>query len=89
MVLPFLSIYLNQELGLDLKKCAIIMSCFGAGSVIGAYIGGVLTDKIGFYRVMLFSLFATSLAFLSVMHLLTFQSLCIGIFCISFLADIV
>lgn len=87
MVLPFLSIYLNQELGFDLTSCGIIMTCYGIGSVGGAFIGGILTDKIGYYKVMLASLFATSVAFLIVMNITSFYGLCIGIFSISFIAD--
>ena len=88
MVLPFLSIYLNQHIGLSLTQCGIIMSCYGLGSVAGAFIGGVLTDEIGYYKVMLGSLFATSLSFLVVMNLQGFTSLCLGFFMITFIADL-
>lgn len=87
MVLPFLSIYLNQEMDFDLTDCGIIMTFYGLGSVSGAFIGGILTDKIGYYKVMVFSLFFTAVAFLWVMTLTSFQELCIGIFTISFIAD--
>ena len=87
MVLPFLSIYLNQELNYDLTSCGIIMTCYGIGSVGGAFIGGILTDRIGYYRVMLVSLFGTSLAFLVVMNISSFYGLCFGIFSVSFIAD--
>jgi len=87
MVLPFLSIYLNTELNFDLTSCGIIMTFYGLGSVGGAFIGGVLTDKIGYYKVMLGSLFCTSLAFFIVMNFTSFYGLCIGIFSISFIAD--
>ncbi len=87
MVLPFMSIYLNQALGYSLYDCGIIMACFGLGSVSGSFIGGVLTDKFGFYRVMLFSLLISSVSFLIVVHLKTFILLCIGFFAISFIAD--
>jgi len=87
MVLPFLSIYLNQQLEISLTRCGIIMACYGFGSVLGAFLGGVLTDIIGYYKVMLTSLFATSICFLVVMNLHSFSSLCIGFFFISFVAD--
>ncbi|NBC09283.1 MAG: hypothetical protein GVY26_18990 [Bacteroidetes bacterium] len=50
MVLPFLSVYLTQQLGFSLGQAGWIMSFFGAGSVLGAYLGGQLTDRIGFYE---------------------------------------
>lgn len=88
MVLPFLSIYLNQELNISLAHCGIIMSFYGLGSVFGAFLGGVLTDRLGYVPVMISSLFLTSIAFLVVMNLQSFNMLCIGIFTVSFLADL-
>ena len=87
MVLPFLSIYLNTQLGTSLAQCGIIMACYGMGAVAGAFIGGVLTDIIGYYRVMLTSLFLTAACFLVVMNLNSFYPLCLGFFTISFCAD--
>ena len=87
MVLPFLSIYLNQELQFGLKECGMIMTCFGIGSVIGAFIGGILTDRIGFFKVMFLSLIFTGLSFFLVMNFKGFYSLCFGFFLISFIAD--
>lgn len=87
MVLPFISIYLNQELGFSLKKCGIVMACFGLGSVAGAFIGGILTDKIGFFKVMATSLILTGLTFYGVMFLKDFYILCGGIFMLSLIAD--
>jgi len=57
MVLPFLGVYLTEELGFSLKKTGIILSCYGLGAILGAYLGGRLTDKSGYFRVQLFSLF--------------------------------
>jgi len=88
MVLPFLSIYLNQHIGLSLFQCGVVMSCYGLGSVAGAFIGGVLTDEIGFYKVMLASLITTAISFFVVMTLSGYLALCFGFFAISFLADI-
>ena len=87
MVIPFLTIYLNQELGITLDKCAIIMSCFGAGSVVGSFTGGVLTDRIGFFKVMYTSLLVASGMFLLVMGMKTFMSLCIAIFAMAFVYE--
>ena len=87
MVLPFLSIYLNQELGISLIDCGTIMIFYGLGSVSGAFTGGILTDRYGFVPVMVGSLFATGACFLLVSHFTTFHTLCLGIFLISFIAD--
>ncbi len=57
------------------------------GSVLGVFLGGKLTDKIGYYKVMYSSLFLTGLAFLILQYLNTFISLCAGIFMLSLVAD--
>lgn len=56
MVIPFLSLYLTKSLDFTLSDVGWIMSFFGLGSVVGSWIGGKLTDKIGYYKVMFFSL---------------------------------
>ena len=46
MVIPFLSLYLNEDLHFSFPDIGWIMSFFGLGSVFGTWIGGKLTDKI-------------------------------------------
>ncbi|RLJ61147.1 putative MFS family arabinose efflux permease [Lacinutrix venerupis] len=87
MVIPFLSIYLTEDLNLSLEKVGWIMTCFGLGSVIGTWLGGKLTDVIGFYKVMVCSLFLTGILFIAVQYLKTFETLCIGIFLLMIVAD--
>ena len=50
MVIPFLSLYLTKSLGFTLENVGWIMTCFGVGSVAGSWLGGKLTDKIGYYK---------------------------------------
>ena len=87
MVIPFLSLYLNKDLGFSLSNVGWILSIFGLGSVAGSWIGGKLTDKLGFYRVMVFSLFATGILFILLQYLTTFLSFSIGIFLVMLVAD--
>jgi len=61
MVLPFLTLYLTKELQFTLAQVGWIMSVFGVGSLVGSWLGGKLTDKIGFYNVMFWSLFISGL----------------------------
>ncbi|MFD2145719.1 hypothetical protein [Mucilaginibacter antarcticus] len=49
MVVPFLSIYCIQQLHFSIVQAGIIMALFGAGALAGAFLGGKLVDKIGFY----------------------------------------
>jgi len=59
MVLPFMTIYLTG-IGFSLFKAGIVVGMFGAGAIAGGYIGGKLTDKIGFYRIQLITLVGTN-----------------------------
>ncbi|CAM1351897.1 MDR family MFS transporter [Tenacibaculum insulae] len=87
MVIPFLSLYLTKSLDFSLKDVGWIMSCFGVGSVLGSWLGGKLTDKIGYYKVMKTSLFLTGLLFLALQFVTTFYGFCIGIFLVMLVAD--
>lgn len=87
MVIPFLSLYLTKSLDFSLKDVGWIMTCFGLGSVIGSWLGGKLTDKIGFYKVMKVSLFLTGLLFIALQFVTTFVGFCIGIFLVMLVAD--
>ena len=87
MVIPFLSLYLTEDLGLTFIDVSWIMSAFGLGSVVGTWIGGKLTDKIGYYKVMARSLLSTGVLFIALQFLDTFTSICIGIFLVMVVAD--
>lgn len=87
MILPFLSRYLNENLKFSLEDVGIILSFFGIGSLVGHYLGGKLTDKIGFYNVMVRSLLTTGFLFIGLQFVTTFWALCISIFFIMSIAD--
>ena len=87
MVIPFLSIYLTSDLDFSIKQVGWIMSAFGLGSVIGCWLAGKWTDTIGYYKTMLYSLFATGILFVLLQTLDTFLGFCIGIFIVMAVAD--
>jgi len=87
MVIPFLSLYLTKSLDFTLEQVGIIMGCFGLGSVVGSWIGGKLTDKVGYFKVMKFSLFFTGLFFLILQQVSTYVGFCVGIFMVMLVAD--
>lgn len=57
MVLPFLGVYMTNHLHFSIENSGIVLSFFGIGSVIGSWFGGMITDKIGEYKVQSLSLF--------------------------------
>lgn len=87
MVIPFLSLYLNENLHFSFPDIGWIMSFFGLGSVFGTWIGGKLTDKIGYYKVMLMSLVLTGVLFVFLQYATTFYQFCFGIFVVMLASD--
>ncbi|QZK90254.1 MFS transporter [Flavobacterium sp. CHNK8] len=87
MVLPFLSKYLKEDLHFSYAEVGWIMVAFGFGSMLGSWLGGKLSDKIGFYKIMIFSLFTSGLLLFMVQYIRTFWGLCAGMFVIMTVAD--
>lgn len=87
MVFPFLSKYLKEDLDFTYGQVGWIMVCFGAGSMLGSWIGGKLSDKIGFYKVMVFSMIVSGASFFIIQYITTFYALCIAMFSIMVVAD--
>lgn len=87
MVLPFLSKYLKEDLHFTYSQVGWIMVSFGFGSMLGSWLGGKLSDKIGFYKIMVFSLFCSGLLFFGIPLITSFYPLCITFFLIMVVAD--
>ncbi|MCP1252740.1 MULTISPECIES: MFS transporter [Elizabethkingia] len=64
MVLPFLGVYMTDQLEFSIKESGLVLSFYGVGSVIGSWLGGYFTDKFGEYRVQSTSLFLSAPLFL-------------------------
>jgi len=87
MVLPFLSKYLKEDLHFTYSQVGWIMVSFGCGSIIGSWLGGKLSDKIGFYKIMIFSLLTSGFAFFGLQFITSFEGLLIAMFLIMTVAD--
>ncbi|HET9768745.1 MAG TPA: MFS transporter [Thermoanaerobaculia bacterium] len=64
MVLPFLMLYLTSQRGFSAAAGGIVVSLYGIGAGVGAFCGGVLTDRVGAKRVQVASLALAGLGFL-------------------------
>jgi len=84
MVIPFMSLYCTHELHFSIVQAGYIMALFGLGSICGAFVGGKLTDKIGFYDLQIFALFSGGVLFIFAGYQHTFLSLAISAFVLSF-----
>ena len=72
MVLPFLTVYLREEMNYSITAAASEVAFFGIGAILGNFIGGRLTDRIGFYPVQFWSLFLNGMLFILLGQLHTF-----------------
>jgi predicted MFS family arabinose efflux permease len=87
MVLPFLSKYLHEDLHFSYSQVGTIMVFFGLGSLLGSWLGGKLSDAIGFYKIMIFSLLISGLMFFGLQFVTSFYGLCISMFLIMSVSD--
>lgn len=87
MVLPFMGIYMTDHLGFGLKETGIVLSCYGFGAVFGSWFGGMITDKIGEFKVQYLSLFLSVPLFCLIPLFKTELSLAIIIFIQSSISD--
>ena len=88
MVVCFLTLYLTQRLGFDLRSAGYVLVFYGIGTMAGLYMGGWLTDKIGYRRVQLWSLVLTGIAFISTMYVREFWAMSAMTFLFAFLGDV-
>lgn len=88
MVVPFMSLYLTSgKMGYSIGQAGFVYGLFGAGAFAGAWLGGKLTDKIGFYPVQLITLTGGGLLFMLLGQMKTFPSICMVSFILSFVNE--
>ena len=87
MVVPFLSIYMTQALEFSIKETGYVLSFFGLGAVTGSWLGGWFTDKFGYFRIQVLSLFFIVPIYFILPELKTVESLAIGIFFLSVISE--
>jgi predicted MFS family arabinose efflux permease len=76
MVQPFMALYLTKVLHYEVTYAGYAMMCYGVGAVTGGYLGGKLSDKIGFFYVMFGSLFCGGLLFIALSFVKIFLAFC-------------
>ena len=84
MVVPFMTLYLtSKEMNRSLSEAGFVMMLFGLGSIVGAYFGGKFSDKIGFYKVQLFTLFGGGILFIVLGQVKSYPLICVFTFLLS------
>lgn len=88
MVLPFMTLYLtSKEIGRTLSEAGTVVGLWGLGAVIGAYFGGLLTDKIGFHKVQFITLFGGGILFITLGQIHSYPLICVFTFILSFINE--
>ena len=82
MVLAFMTLYINH-IGYSTEMAGLVVGIYGIGSLVGAFIGGKISDRFGFYYTQFFSLFCGGLLFITLGQMKTYVSICV---CTFFLA---
>jgi MFS family permease len=59
-VVPFLTLYLTRNAGLDAGQAGLVVACYGVGSAISMLAGGVLADRFGRRVTLVTSIFASA-----------------------------
>lgn len=83
MVLPFMTIYCTQKLGFTLTQAGTVVGLFGLGAIVGAFFGGRITDRFGFYPQQLIALFSGGIMFIITGYMENFATLCVSSFILS------
>lgn len=87
MVLFFMSLYFTKKLGFEVSTAGKLVSMYGLGSLIGSYIGGLLSDMIGPKRVQLLSLFFSGVGYIFLGTLTTLNSIAITLLILAIVTD--
>lgn len=86
MVVPFMTLYLT-DMGYSIGKAGFVIGFFGAGAFSGAWLGGKMTDKLGFYPVQLFTLLFGGLLFIVLGQMRSYELICLFTFLLSFVNE--
>lgn len=69
MVLPFLTLWLTRERGLDAAEAGFGLGLYGAGALVGTWLGGWYSDRLAPGTVMIGSFLGTAAVFVALLFL--------------------
>lgn len=88
MVVVFITLYLTGQLGYTVKEAGYVMGFFGAGSLVGALLGGRLTDRFGYFWIQFWSLALNGLILLGIVWVRDFWHMCAAIFVMTVVSEL-
>ena len=87
MVFPFMTLYFTTRLGFSDVQAGWLLFVYGAGSLSGSYLGGLLSARLGALRVLILSLMGGGLTFLLFPLFKSYHAIMITCFVLGVLAD--
>lgn len=87
MVVAFLSVYLVNARGYEPLQAGYVMAAFGAGGVVGNYVGGLLNDRYGSWHIQFYSMLGAGVLHIVLGQVSELWALCLLSFLISAVAD--
>ena len=82
MVLPFMTLYC-KHIGYTTQQGGWVVGIYGTGSLVGAFLGGKISDRFGFYYTQFSSLFFGGILFITLGQMSSYMSICICTFFLS------
>jgi predicted MFS family arabinose efflux permease len=73
--------------GYSVSQAGFVFGLFGAGAFVGAWFGGKLTDRIGFYPVQMATLLGGGTLFILLGQMHSFPMICLFTFLVSFVNE--
>lgn len=74
-------------MGYSVADAGIVFAFFGLGAFSGAYIGGRLTDKVGFYPVQIITLIGGGFMFFLLAQMKTYWHICLFTYLLAFINE--
>jgi predicted MFS family arabinose efflux permease len=82
MVLPFMTLYC-KHIGYSIKQAGLVVAIYGIGSLVGAFLGGKISDRFGFYFTQFFALLCGGVLFITLGQMNSYFSICVCTFFLS------
>jgi predicted MFS family arabinose efflux permease len=74
-------------MGYSVSAAGIVLACFGFGAFSGAFFGGRLTDKIGFYPVQIMTLIGGGIMFFVLAQMKAYWLICMFTYILAFINE--
>ncbi|MFN4079689.1 MAG: MFS transporter [Saprospiraceae bacterium] len=88
MVVVFITLYLTGQLGYTVKEAGYVMGFFGAGALVGALLGGRLTDRFGYFWIQFWSLALHGIILIGIVWVRDFWHMCVAIFVMTVVSEL-